>query len=65
MSACNARRTEAIGILSWFADSDAAPRATLAHQDLLCAAFVSSRTQGTLDHVSYENVLLSTDFPAA
>lgn len=63
--ACNSRRTETTGVFLWFADSDSAPHVTLAHQDLLCAAFVPSRTEGVVDHVSFEDVLLGVDIAAA
>ena len=65
MSASNSHPTETTGVLSWFADSDAAPRVTLAYQDLLCPAFVSPWTEGAADHVSFENVLFGADVPVA
>lgn len=65
MAVRNVFRTETIGVFSWFADSDPAPRVALARQDVLRAAFVSSRTEGIIDHVSFENVLCSADVPAA
>lgn len=53
------------GVFSWVADSDAAPGLTVAYQDGVCVAFVSSWTEGTVDHVPFENVFFGTDIPSA
>ena len=65
MHATRVELKQCTGVLLWFADSDSASHVTPAHQDLLCAAFVSSRTEGAVNHVSFKDVLLGADVAAA